>query len=126
MWKPKWFSKGLNLPVENVVYIGVYTFTHPYSHHKQMTLTIHLPSMRVSEKHYDSSGKLERYIHNSPDAEQHIAYLRSQDSKLVIAMKDIDTKTKLFKKTSTFKKVCHCISIASLIILIFYLIGWIK
>lgn len=58
------------------------TFTMEMIKQKKMTLVVHLPSRRVSEKYYDSTGTLKYYIHSSPIAGEHIEYLCARDSKL--------------------------------------------
>jgi len=48
----------------------------------RMKLTVHLPSMRVSERHYDEFGNLIKYYHNSAMSTEHISNICKQDPSL--------------------------------------------
>lgn len=80
MWKPRWLrNKNLpNIPTEFTTHVARYELDHDDGH--KVILTVHLPSRRVSESHYDSRGILKKYICKSPTAEQHIEYLCANDS----------------------------------------------
>ena len=48
----------------------------------RMKLIVHLPSMRVSESHYDEFGNLIKYCHNSVRSAEHISNICKQDPSL--------------------------------------------
>ncbi len=81
MWKPRRFRKQPQLLTEYTSHIFRYELEHPQDKIK-MILTVHLPSKRVSESHYDMAGILKSYVHSSPIADEHIAYLCSRDKRL--------------------------------------------
>lgn len=86
MWLLKWFRKSpMNLTSEYTTYMGIYEMTNLQNNTK-VVITIHLPSKRVSEKHFNTAGVLTNYIHNSPAADQHIEYICAQDNKLALAI----------------------------------------
>ena len=90
MWIPKWLHKQHKSTTEDVVLILDYHINHAlmvtyrstYKTLGAMTLTLHLPSKRVSEKHFDKEGKIIQYIHNSPQADEHIKFLCANDINL--------------------------------------------
>lgn len=80
MWKPKYFRKSITqqLPIENVIFKLKYDIKNNPEDPVNATLTVHLPSMRVSERHYELD-KLIKYVQNSPNSKQHIEHLRLHD-----------------------------------------------
>ena len=84
MWKPKWFRKKrpyFDIPTEFVTHVIRYDLVNNDDNSK-VALTLHLPSKRVSESHYDTTGTLKKYVHTSLIADQHIEYLCAHDPKL--------------------------------------------
>jgi len=90
MWKPKWLRKRPNLKTENVSYIHQYALHHEHDG-TSVILTVHLPSKRVSEKYYDSSGNLKKYIHSSAVSDEHISFLCGKDSKLIDLIEEVNS-----------------------------------
>lgn len=82
MWKPKRFHKRLHQwPTEFTTHVLRYDLDNKHNG-TTVSLTVHLPSKRVSESYYDASGVLKRYVHTSSMADQHIKYLRAHDARL--------------------------------------------
>lgn len=63
--------------VEATSYVIPYVFKD-----SRMKLVVHLPSMRVSERHYDKFGNLIKYCHNSAMSAEHISNICKQDPSL--------------------------------------------
>ena len=128
MWKLKWFQrKQPNLKVENVNHIAIYDLIHDQKGTK-VILAVHLPSKRVSEKHYNEAGTIVKYIAQSPMADEHIRYLCAQDTGLSKIMKNAEERAKSIERNKHirrkgYKIVWNVIGITCIIIYIILLIG---
>lgn len=78
---PFYKRKQFDIPVEFTTHICTYELDYGLDNTK-VVLHIHLPSKRVSETHYDLQGRIKQYIHSSPNAEKHIKFICTQDTKL--------------------------------------------
>jgi len=123
MWRLKWPRKRLlddtlTEYTTHIVPYGLGDATH------RVILTVHLPSGRVSEKHYDTTGYLKKYIHSSSIADQHIEYLCAQDNELREYIKVAESMQKTHDATVVNNLYWHRASIRCIKSMLLFVVIW--
>ena len=101
------------LDVEETFYIIPYILEE-----SRMKLIVHLPSMRVSESHYDEFGNLIKYCHNSAMSTEHISNICKQDPGLRKYINVAKVKSILRSKRHERRKMYYSVlKLASLVLM---------
>jgi len=99
--------------VEETSYIIPYVFKE-----SRMKLIVHLPSMRVSERHYDEFGNLIKYYHNTTMSTEHISNICKQDPSLQkyinVAKVKATLNSKRYKRREMY---CSVLRLASYVLI---------
>lgn len=103
--------------VEETSYIIPYIFKE-----SKMKLTVHLPSMRVSERHYDEFGNLIKYCHHSAMSTEHISNICRQDPSLQEYINVAKAKATLNSKPKSRRTMYFVMGSIIWIVLIVYTI----
>ena len=126
MWKPKWLRKKrryIDPPTEFVTHIIRFDLLNNDDSSK-VSLTLHLPSKRISESHYDTMGVLKKYIHTSLTADQHIEYLCAHDNKLSHTIKVSQSMKENHDTITSNRRRANSMSRRFTICILAFLLGW--